>query len=341
MDLISKVFGGGFDELSNVIIRPPRDTYSEDDLGAEKFSLYGKNYKRSDIVVYNKRNHKLNCSWWEPFDEEREYLELPCVVYLHGNSSSKAEATIEAKILLPMNVTLFAFDFSGCGKSEGEYISLGWFEKEDVKCVIEFLRRTRKVSTIGLWGRSMGAVTALMYGDEDPTIAGIVLDSPFSSLKMLVEEIVKDKVSLPSFILNQAISMVKQSVKKKANFSLDEIEPINFAKRCFIPALFVSAKDDNFVKPHHSKILYDCYQGDKNIISIDGDHNSLRPKFFKDSTGIFFYNCLQVSELVNNNKNKIDILASSNTFSNYIENNENNIDKEEIIKKSNTLVDKI
>ncbi len=29
----------------------------------------------------------------------------------------------------------------------------------------------------------MGAVTALLHGDRDPSIAGMVLDSPFSELK--------------------------------------------------------------------------------------------------------------------------------------------------------------
>lgn len=140
----------------------------------------------------------------------------------------------------------------------------------------------------------MGAVTAIMYGDRDPSIAGMVLDSPFSSLKMLVEELVKDKVSLPNFILNQALSLVKSTVVKKAKFKLEDIEPINYAQRCFIPALFVAAKSDNFVKPHHSQILHDSYPGDKNLVNIDGDHNSARPRFFKDSAAIFFYNTLQV-----------------------------------------------
>lgn len=150
------------------------------------------------------------------------------------------------------------------------------------------------MSTIGLWGRSMGAVTAIMYGDKDPSIAGMVLDSPFSSLKVLVEELVKDKVSVPGFIVNQALKLVKSTVTKKANFKLDDIEPIKFAERCYIPALFVAAKDDNFVKPHHAKMLFDIYPGDKNLVSIDGDHNSSRPRFFKDSAAIFFYNTLQV-----------------------------------------------
>ena len=88
-------------------------------------------------------------------------------------------------------MTLFCFDFSGCGLSEGEYISLGWYEREDLQVLIEYLRKNRRVSTIGLWGRSMGAVTALLYADRDPSIAGMVLDSPFANLKILVNELAK------------------------------------------------------------------------------------------------------------------------------------------------------
>jgi hypothetical protein len=142
MNFIAKMFGGSYDDLWKAVIRPPRDAYTDNELGPEKFNIKGKNYKRTDITIINKRNLKLQCSYWEPYDEERDYDRLPCVVYLHGNSSSRCEAATEAKIMLPMNVTLFAFDFAGCGRSEGEYISLGWYEREDVECVIEFLRKS-------------------------------------------------------------------------------------------------------------------------------------------------------------------------------------------------------
>lgn len=56
--------------------------------------------------------------------------------------------------------------------------------------MIDYLRKSGKVSTIGLWGRSMGAVTALLHADRDPSIAGLVLDSPFSSLSTLAEELI-------------------------------------------------------------------------------------------------------------------------------------------------------
>jgi alpha/beta superfamily hydrolase len=77
---------------------------------------------------------------------------------------------------------LFAFDFAGCGNSEGEYISLGYYEREDVDVVFKYLRSLETVSSIGIFGRSMGAVTALMYSDRNHEIGCLVLDSPFSNL---------------------------------------------------------------------------------------------------------------------------------------------------------------
>lgn len=49
-------------------------------------------------------------------------------------------------------MTLFCFDFAGCGLSGGDYISLGWYERDDVELVVDWLRKSDRVSTIGLWG---------------------------------------------------------------------------------------------------------------------------------------------------------------------------------------------
>lgn len=49
-------------------------------------------------------------------------------------------------------VSLFCFDCAGSGLSEGEFISLGWYERDDVDTVVEWLRNSNRVSTIGLWG---------------------------------------------------------------------------------------------------------------------------------------------------------------------------------------------
>lgn len=71
----------------------------------------------------------------------------------------------------------------GSGQSDGKYVTLGYREQEDLAFAIRHLRDTGTVSTIGLWGRSMGAVTALLYSQNDPSIAGIV--SIFSSCQAI------------------------------------------------------------------------------------------------------------------------------------------------------------
>ncbi|MCH83781.1 esterase/lipase domain protein, partial [Trifolium medium] len=106
----------------------------------------------------NDRGYTLKCSHYlpSPFPEDTS---LPCVIYCHGNSGCRADANEAAVILLPSNITVFTLDFSGSGLSDGDYVSLGWHEKDDLKIVVSHLRSNKQISRIGLWGRSMGAVT--------------------------------------------------------------------------------------------------------------------------------------------------------------------------------------
>lgn len=217
---------------------------------------------------------------------------MPCVIYMHGNSSCRMEALDCIPYILPSNMTLCCLDFPGCGLSDGEYISLGWYERDDIEALIDYLREHRNATTIGLWGRSMGAVTALMHGDRDPSIAGMVLDSPFSDLKTLVIELGQTHTKIPKFLISTAMGFVRSSIRSRANFDCYALSPINHVGKCFIPALFATGNQDDFIKPHHTDELHKKYAGDKNVIKFEGDHNSTRPSFFMDSVAIFFQTTL-------------------------------------------------
>jgi len=100
---------------------------------------------------------------------------------MHGNGGNKLEGTAYASYLLPKGINLFTFDFSGCGNSEGEWISMGWNERDDLDVVIKYLKSLGTVSNIAVWGRSMGAATAIMYlADHHDVVSAAILDSPFS-----------------------------------------------------------------------------------------------------------------------------------------------------------------
>ncbi|XP_048133771.1 uncharacterized protein YqkD-like [Rhodamnia argentea] len=292
------------EQFVNFVIRPPRAEYDPktDLLDQELIS----HPISTDIIsvyllsslnfVTNIRGEVLKCSHYVSVVHGRG-KPLPCVIFCHGNSGCRVDAGEAAIVLLPSNITVFTLDFSGSGLSGGEHVTLGWNEKDDLSVVVDYLWADGNVSLIGLWGHSMGAVTSLMYGAEDPSIAGMVLDSPFSVLVDLMMELVDTyKYPLPKFSVNIAIQYNRRAVQKRTNFNIMELNPIKDAKTCFIPVLIGHANDDDFIRPHHSDRIFEAYVGDKKTIKLGGDHNQPRPQFYFDSISVFFRIVLQHPE---------------------------------------------
>lgn len=282
--------GDIYDDFWKMIIRPPRDEYELVDFGPDQFEINGDEFERRDLELLNDRGQKLQCSHFLPFSTTPETpTKLPCVIYLHGNSSSRLEACDVLPVLLPRSITVFCLDLSGSGKSDGEYISLGYHEQEDVRIVVQHLRNSGLVSAIGLWGRSMGAATVVLRAAEDPALAACVMDSPFCDFPMVAEEVISSgTLGLPAFVLRLALQAVRAEVRSRANFDILELVPVRKAPSATVPALFAAAEDDTFVMPHHAEALHDAWGGsDRELVHFTGGHDGERPWCFLDRAGDF------------------------------------------------------
>jgi len=66
-----------------------------------------------------------------------------------------------------------------------------------------------------------------------------VLDSPFSRLKDLMVELCEEqKLPIPRAFMRIALSMMRRSVRKRADFVIDDVSPLDVVPGSFIPALF-------------------------------------------------------------------------------------------------------
>mmetsp|Transcript_71186 Transcript_71186/g.123539 ORF Transcript_71186/g.123539 Transcript_71186/m.123539 type:complete len:586 (-) Transcript_71186:47-1804(-) len=273
-------FSGNAFALWNLIIRPPRRRYDAARLGPKEFRLWSCGVKRMDVTLLNSRGMQIKCSHFVPVNNGVDKPEpRPVVIYLHANASCRLEALPLIPMFLPLGISLFAFDFAGCGESDGEYISLGWYERDDLAECVNYLRKTGMVSAIGLWGRSMGSVTALLHADRDHSIGGMVLDSPFASLRQLATELAQSDyltVKVPSWLLSGALAVGRLRIKSLCNFDIDALAPERHVGASFVPAYFIAAQGDDFIAPHHTQRLYEAYTGDKELEMVEGDHNSPR-----------------------------------------------------------------
>ena len=278
-----------YESLWKAIIRPPRDYYLEEDLGPTEFKFHYKTYTRKDFDLIDFRGLILKVSIIEPDSISRPFDIMPMVIYVHANSSSRVEGINIKNSLLKKNINICSFDFEGSGYSEGEYISLGFHEKKQLKNVVDFLENYPGVGEIGLWGRSMGAATSLIYASMDKRIKAVVVDSSFTDFRRVAKEMCLAQVSLPGFLIEGAISIIGKSVYNKNKMKINEIKPIEAVQKCDIPVIFVHAKDDDMVNFQHTLDLYSNYRGiHKEIKEVHGGHNGRRSIYLMDYIAKFF-----------------------------------------------------
>ncbi len=125
--------------LLNFIIRPPRSSYPDDaaDNNKKHITKKGIRYVQHVIAIKNDKGETLRCTFFEVVERPSE--KMPAIIYMHGNAGNKLEAYEYASMLIDEGINLFSFDFSGCGNSEGEWVTLGWKEKNDLTAVIQYL----------------------------------------------------------------------------------------------------------------------------------------------------------------------------------------------------------
>ena len=289
-----------YETIWKSIIRPERDIYKEEELGPKLFRFNNIIYSRNDYEILDFQGNLLKLSIIEPDPDNRPSDIMPCVLYLHENSGSRLQGLGIKLHLLKRNITLCCFDFAGSGLSEGKYISLGYHEKNQVRNVVDFLERLPGMGNIGIWGRSMGAATTLLYAPTDKRIKCIVVDSPFSDFKKLAKEICQSNITIPGLVIEGALYIIGTTVYNKNGMDVNDIKPINSVKNCFVPAIFIHAQDDTFVKYKHSEKLFQNYGGSiKKLRGVSGGHNGVRPRYLMEEVGEFFADYLIPGHLDN------------------------------------------
>ena len=102
-----------------------------------KFLVGEREVVRTDIKLRSKQHKKIEMSCYL-FGELADAEEI--VVYLHCNSGSRVEGIAHARQVLEAGYSFVVFDFCGSGLSEGEYVTLGLHESEDLEVVISHIK---------------------------------------------------------------------------------------------------------------------------------------------------------------------------------------------------------
>ncbi len=237
---------------------------------AEKWA---KNTKNEKVEV--KTKDKLILRGTEYFSNEQSNN---WVIILHGYHSNPDSVISIGKHFSEKGYNVLIPSMRASNESDGEYIGMGWLDKEDLKCWINLIIEQNKDAQIVLHGSSMGAATVLMAsGDGLPgNVKAIIEDSAYTSVWDIFASEAKARFNLPSF---PVLNMFKVVASMRAKYDIKEASALEQVKKATIPILFIHGNKDDFVPEYMCEELYKATKSKKEKLIInEAGHTESRYK---------------------------------------------------------------
>lgn len=202
--------------------------------------------KRAYNVVKLQSNKQIEC-WMIKTDSAKG-----TVAMFHGFSSNKSSLLNKSEIFIEMGYNTILVDFMGSGGSEGNQTTLGFYEAEEVKSVVDYLK-SQGDSTIILFGSSMGAVAIMKScADYHLSINSIIIECPFGSMLTTVQSRFRN-MGVPSFPMANLLVFWGGL---QNGFNAYHHNPEEYAKSIHCPTLlFYGLQDQNVSKKEIDQIF--------------------------------------------------------------------------------------
>lgn len=241
------------------------------------------------IIEENKNNEKqLANEWAENIENKKVEVIAKDGIILRGTEYVIEEDSDKWSIVLhgyhsnPDSVLSIGMHFSEKGynvlipsmrasnDSEGQYIGMGWLDKDDLQCWINLIIEQNDNAEIILHGSSMGAATVLMAsGDKLPkNVKAIIEDSGYTSVWDIFASEAKARFNLPTFPI---LNMFELVANIRAKYDIKEASAVEQVKKSNVPILFIHGDSDDFVPEYMCEELYEVVNCKKDKLII---HNA-------------------------------------------------------------------
>lgn len=199
----------------------------------------------------------------------------PVEIMIHGYRGS-AERDLSGGVgrAFKLGHSVLLVDQRCGGKSGGHVITFGIREHRDCLSWIAKLRQELGSDVrIMLTGVSMGAATVIIAAGQPlpENVIGVLADCGYTSAKEIIKIVIKDRKLPPDL----AYPFVRLGAWLYGWFDLEKITPLEAAKNCQIPILFIHGKSDAFIPWKMSEEMCNVCPGNSKLVLIPGAGHGL------------------------------------------------------------------
>ena len=175
------------------------------------------------------------------------------VIIGHGYNANRGDIRF-ASFLHNASYNVLMFDFRGHGMSDGDYISMGWYEKNDIIGAVNYLKTRNDVDPDKIYGLgfSMGAAAMVFAQEEKSVFNALALESLYPSLYTSTHRRFQTIYGLPKFPFATAMTLVGGAVLDLNGF---DVTPAKSLEKIDIPVLLIHDSKDDTLKVEDAMLL--------------------------------------------------------------------------------------
>lgn len=197
----------------------------------------------TEAVLFKSTDGLTLEGWWIPARTPTKRTVIQC----HGQNGSMDADIAEAKILHNAGFNVLMFNFRAHGNSEGEHVTYGLTEKNDVLGAIQYLADLHGIQQVGVLGFSMGALVAFRAAAESEAIACIVADGATGAIQTTIGRWISRRW-LPASFVRTFVRMALWFGSRMAEVPLHKVNGTRWVKNVkSAPILFIHGEYDQFV----------------------------------------------------------------------------------------------
>ena len=187
------------------------------------------------------------------------------IIMVHGYCRDQRYVWYYAAEYLNRGYNVLTPDLNASGNSDGQYLTMGIKESEDVVSWAESIVQKDKNVRIALHGVSMGAATVMLAAEKKlpPNVYAVVEDCGYTSAYEMASFQLRKMFDLPAFPVLNMVDIVQ---KIKLGCYLSEAAPVKDISRVKLPVLFIHGSKDSLIPYTMAEELYaKCGSSQKDI----------------------------------------------------------------------------
>lgn len=235
------------------------------------------NVTEKQIQVFDKTINQTINLYAHYIDNQSDYT----VIVHHGYRSKYEDGIDAAKMYSDMGYNVLMIETRSHGKSEGKYITFGYYEREDLNKWIDLEISEKANQKIILYGVSMGAATVMLAQENTSSqVKAVIEDCGYISAEQQFRDTLRlvtrylqyipiydkhDWYADETQLLNK---LNNQHLKPKLKMDLYSFSPLESVKKTGIPKLFIHGESDSFIPKESVDTLHAAAAGYKEKYTI-------------------------------------------------------------------------